>query len=107
MKIIIYNLIVNAIKFSDKGNIDVGGGGTETSLIIWIEDKGVGMTAEQVVQYTNALLIAPTTDTTNNKSMGIGQVIIRELMKELEGTVEVASVLGKGTKVILKWEKRR
>ncbi len=48
LKILIYNLVTNAIHFSDKGVISINAVETDTKIIISVKDEGVGMTKEQI-----------------------------------------------------------
>jgi len=48
LKILIYNLVTNAIHFSENGSIIVNARETENKIIISVRDEGVGMTADQI-----------------------------------------------------------
>ena len=48
LKILIYNLVTNAINFSEHGKILIGAKKEQNVHKIWVSDNGVGMTPEQI-----------------------------------------------------------
>ncbi len=93
-----YNLISNAIKFSNKGdvvNITMVHQGGELKL--QVVDKGIGMSAEQLVRVRNPQDIYSTYGTENEKGTGIGLVLAYDLVVTMGGRIEVESSLGEGS----------
>jgi len=99
---VLLNLVGNAIKFSESGQISVRAhllGSTETSVLLQIEveDQGIGLTAEQ-----QQGLFAPFTqadDSTSRKygGTGLGLSIVRRLANLMGGDTGVRSVPGVGS----------
>jgi putative PEP-CTERM system histidine kinase len=63
-----------------------------------VADTGAGMSAEFVAER----LFKPFDSTKGSKGMGIGAYQVREYVRSLGGRVDVASVLGQGTRVTLR-----
>ena len=99
MKILVYNLVTNAINFSDKGIISVGN--EQSRNVIWVKDEGVGMTEDQVKNILSKEFIISSTNVDNRKGNGLGYLIIKDLVKMMGGTIEIQSEKGKGTTVRL------
>jgi putative PEP-CTERM system histidine kinase len=63
-----------------------------------VVDTGAGMSAEFIAER----LFKPFDSTKGSKGMGIGAYQVREYVRSLGGRVDVASVLGQGTRVTLR-----
>ncbi len=102
LKISVYNIISNAINFSEGGNITVycstsAGGG----IILTIADEGVGMTAEQIHNIMADEFIVSSTNIDKRKGNGLGYLIIKDLLKMMNASLQIVSEKNKGTKVSL------
>ena len=101
---ILYNLISNAIKFTQKGGIKVSiellyyEKPTEKNhILIGISDTGIGINEEKL-----STLFTPYTQAENETfrlfgGTGLGLSIVKELIQLQNGSIEVESVQGKGT----------
>lgn len=94
---IIFNLIHNAIKFTDKGVISVRADLGNGMAIIQIEDTGIGMDEE-----TQSRVFAPYEQGHSDRSIAVGGVglglsISKQLVELHGGTLTVASTPGEGT----------
>ncbi len=99
MKILVYNLVANAINFSGEGSICIGGTRKGHSLVLSIEDRGAGMTAEQVSHIMKGQVIISAANNDNRKGNGLGYLIIKDLLKTMEATLSITSAPGEGTTV--------
>ena len=68
------------------------------TVALTVADTGAGMSAEFVAER----LFKPFDSTKGSKGMGIGAYQVREYVRSLGGRVDVASVLGQGTRVTLR-----
>jgi signal transduction histidine kinase/ligand-binding sensor domain-containing protein len=99
LKILIYNLVTNAIHFSENGSIIVNARETEKKVIISVSDEGVGMTAEQIKNIMADQFIVSSANMDNKKGNGLGYLIIKDLLKMMNAQLSINSEKGKGTTV--------
>jgi PAS domain S-box-containing protein len=99
---ILINLVHNAIKFSDKGEVvvrvmaeDVTLG--KVRLAFSVLDHGIGMNAEQVANLFQSFNQADTSFTRRFGGTGLGLAISKQLCELMEGTMSVESDLGRGS----------
>ncbi|QGY44971.1 PAS domain S-box protein [Maribellus comscasis] len=96
LKVILRNLVENAVKFShDGGIIKIYAIQTNENVTISVADYGVGMTEKQV----DNLWQNPNSSagTKGEKGFGLGLTFCKELVERLGGKIWVESALGKGS----------
>ncbi|QMW00879.1 PAS domain-containing sensor histidine kinase [Spirosoma foliorum] len=97
---ILVNLLSNAIKYSsDNQSIFVSAQCRETDLTITIQDKGIGISADDQKHLFERFFRAK--NATNFAGTGLGLHIVARYLELLNGTIELASQLGEGTTVTL------
>ena len=101
---VLYNLISNAIKFTQKGSIKVSiellyyeKATQKNHILIGISDTGIGINEDKI-----ASLFTPYKQAENETfrlfgGTGLGLSIVKELIELQNGTIEVESLMGKGT----------
>jgi signal transduction histidine kinase len=100
VSLIVRNVIANAIKFTPKNNsIEVSYASTNRFHNIIINDHGVGMTEDQLQGLFNTTSSA--LGTNNEGGTGLGLTLCFDIIKELNGKIEVESERGKGTAVTI------
>jgi signal transduction histidine kinase len=94
MKVVLKNLIGNAVKFTDTGIIMVRAAAARDGVEICVLDTGSGIADEHL-----ALIFEPfrQADGSHRGGVGLGLYIVRRLLDELGGSVEVESALGHGS----------
>ena len=98
VKQILYNLVQNAIKFTDEGEVSVRlDRAANKNLVMQVSDTGVGMNAETQERVFNRFIIADASRSRRHGGAGLGLAISRRLVELLDGTIEVNSVVGQGT----------
>ena len=100
-KQIVLNLISNAAKFCENGNISINVKAKKSSkkrlIEIDVKDTGIGMTQEQIDKLFHAFTQADASTTRKYGGTGLGLTIVQNLAKLMGGDVSVNSELGKGT----------
>ena len=101
LKIIIYNLVLNALNFTEKGSIITGCEQTPDFITLYVQDEGVGMTDEQVNNIMADQFIISSSNVDKRKGNGLGYLIIKDLLKMLGGSLQIKTEKNKGTRVML------
>ena len=100
-KQIVLNLISNAAKFCENGEIliDVKTCDSSKKKLIQIDvnDSGIGMSQEQIDKLFQAFTQADASTTRKYGGTGLGLTIVQNLARLMGGDVSVKSELGKGT----------
>ena len=102
LKQILLNLVGNAIKFSDHGNVEISVRASEDdghSLLLRVEvsDQGIGLSAEQQSRLFQVFSQADGSSTRKYGGSGLGLAISRRLARLMGGDVGVTSQLGVGS----------
>ena len=97
---VLHNLISNAIKFTDRGEVMVKfSGRVGAPLVIEVADSGIGMTPEQVLRLHEEFSQADSSVTRRFGGTGLGMAITRSLVEMMGGTITVDSEPGVGTRI--------
>lgn len=101
----IYNILTNAYKFTGpNGKVTVDYREEGEELAIRIEDTGAGIAEEDKTRLFDAYYRGKNTGTTSGE--GIGLYVVKENLKRLNGSIEVESMIGKGSKFIIRVPKK-
>ena len=95
IKQIVNNLVGNAIKYTDKGEVRVGVNIANRQLSISVKDTGCGMTPDELQTVFNAFIRLPGAQ--GKEGVGLGLTITREIVTLLGGEINVQSAKGKGS----------
>jgi PAS domain S-box-containing protein len=99
---VIYNLISNAIKFTDNGSVclsinAVESGADRTVLHFAVMDTGIGIAADKLQEIFEPFSQADASTTRKYGGSGLGLAISRELVNMMGGKLLVDSQPGKGS----------
>ncbi|MBF0193958.1 MAG: response regulator [Magnetococcales bacterium] len=102
---VLINLVNNAIKFTDQGeivvrveilpNIDVDG--KNVSLHFWVADTGIGISQDRLTVIFKRFTQLDSSIKRKYGGSGLGLTISRHLVKMMNGNIWVNSEVGKGT----------
>ena len=100
---ILVNLVGNAVKFTDKGSIDVQvawekeDNSSHVTLVIDVQDTGVGIPQDKLDSIFKPFVQSGAHREKEQQGSGLGLSIVKRLTEIMGGTVTVASVLGQGS----------
>jgi len=104
---ILFNLMSNAIKFTDAGEVRLSAR-TERAdagerLVIEVSDTGIGIPADRVEDIFESFSQVDTSVTRQHSGTGLGLAICKDLAGAMGGSIGVSSELGRGSafKVVL------
>jgi len=100
---ILINLISNAVKFTPRdGRVTVSAHCEGAKLALVVEDTGVGIGEDDLPRIGEAFFQARASYDRRHDGTGLGLSIVKGLVRLHDGEVDIASRLGKGTRVTVK-----
>ncbi|MCK5136363.1 MAG: PAS domain S-box protein [Bacteroidales bacterium] len=92
------NLINNAVKFTEKGNVTIGCTKVEDdqSVILFVQDTGIGISEKHLVQIFDQFRQVDGSNTRKFRGTGLGLAISKNLVHLMGGRIRVESEKGKG-----------
>ncbi|MBI2182712.1 MAG: HAMP domain-containing histidine kinase, partial [Deltaproteobacteria bacterium] len=99
LTIVLQNLINNAIKFTDHGQIEISARhfAEKKSVEIEVKDSGIGIPKEALPVIFEKFRQADNSSTRNYGGVGLGLHIVKAFTEALGGSVAVASQPGRGS----------
>jgi CheY-like chemotaxis protein len=94
---ILYNLVSNALKFTETGEVRVSVARTGQGLQLTVSDTGIGVAPDALQGLFQKFEQADASTTRRYGGTGLGLAICRELAGLMGGTIAVESELGEGS----------
>ncbi len=100
LKQILFNLLSNALKFTERGGVSMTVGYENEAKLLRFEvaDTGIGMTEQEISRLFKPFSQADSSTTRKYGGTGLGLCIARQLAQKLGGNVTVSSLKGVGSK---------
>ena len=98
LKQVILNLLSNAAKFTEKGEIKVSASRENGSMKLIVSDTGIGMKQEALDYIFEEFRQVDMSTTRKYGGTGLGLAIVKKLVNLLGGDISVESEVGKGSK---------
>jgi PAS domain S-box-containing protein len=97
LKVVLKNLIGNAIKFTHAGSVVVRLCGRDGGLEITVADTGVGIAREMLPVIFEPFRQGEPAMTRQHGGVGLGLYIVRRVLDVLGGTIDAESTVGQGS----------
>jgi len=102
------NLVINAVKFSDKGaTISIRAHLNGDAIDIIVSDSGIGIANEHLENIFEPFTQVQDILTRPHEGSGLGLALVKSMMEMHGGTVSIDSTLGEGTTVTLSFPPER
>lgn len=97
------NLISNAVKFMDEGEICLTATLDDAGLLVSLSDEGVGISPEHITSVFDKYFFKKSMNTMGGKKIGtgLGLPICKEIVEHYDGDISVESTLGQGSTFII------
>jgi two-component system phosphate regulon sensor histidine kinase PhoR len=95
------NIIDNAIKYTEKGFISISLKQKDDSVIIEIQDTGIGMTESHLSRIFERFYVVDKSHSKKLGGTGLGLSIVKHIVLLHNGKIDVESTYGFGTKFII------
>lgn len=94
---ILYNLMDNALKFTDRGSVIIEAVQLDDSISVTVTDTGRGIPREQLESIFRDYEQVNEADSLETGGLGLGLAITRKLVELHGGRITVSSTLGRGS----------
>lgn len=94
-----FNIIGNAIKFTDEGSINIHVGYLDDKLNITFKDTGVGIPQDELDKINTPFYQVDQSKSRRVGGNGLGLAIVQKTLDKLGGSLEIKSRVGEGTEV--------
>ncbi len=94
---VLYNLVGNAIKFTQEGEVRIGARTEGENLLFWVADTGVGIPESELESIFSEFQQADSSITRDTPGSGLGLAIARRIVEMHGGSIWVESKVGAGS----------
>jgi signal transduction histidine kinase len=101
-ELIFNNLLSNAVKYNkDGGRVDISVREEKNNIVIEVEDTGIGMTKEETNELFKEFVRIKNKKTKNITGSGLGLSIVKKVVDDYQGIINVESIPDQGSTFII------
>jgi signal transduction histidine kinase/DNA-binding response OmpR family regulator len=105
VELIFFNLLSNAFKFTDNGEVSLSVSKAEKDgkgyCRLVVQDSGIGIVEEQISKVFDRFYQSENSRWRKNKGTGIGLALVKDLVDLHEGEIDLKSISGVGTEITI------
>lgn len=106
VKDLIYNLLDNAIKYTNEGGfVTLEIENQSSNVILKVKDTGIGIPYEHQDRIFERFYMVDKSRSKKTKSTGLGLSIVKHIVEYHNGTISLNSIPTKGTEIIIQFKK--
>lgn len=94
---VVTNLFDNAVKYTQQGKVSLSITGDQANIQVQVNDTGPGIPAEDLPHLFQKFYRVDNSETRAIGGTGLGLFICRKIIELYGGTIQVASIVGKGS----------
>ena len=98
---IMQNIINNAVKFTEKGSVDISAVVVDDNIRISVKDTGIGISDEFLPYVFDEFRQADDRTSRKFEGTGLGLAIVKKYCQLLNGSVSVTSIHGEGSELLV------
>lgn len=99
---IVTNVVGNAIKFTEIGQVTINVSTEEGKVVIVVEDTGIGIAQNKLANIFDPFEQAESNTTRRFGGSGLGLNITKTLVELMDGSIQVTSTLKEGTRFLIR-----
>ncbi|MEN0068131.1 MAG: HAMP domain-containing sensor histidine kinase [Myxococcota bacterium] len=99
---VLFNLVVNACKFTSEGKIRVGLDAQDDEVMLTVRDTGMGIAPEVLTEIFSPFVQGPSSTTQRYGGTGLGLALVRRFVDMMNGDIALESKLGEGTTFVVR-----
>ena len=101
LKQILINIVGNAVKYTLEGSVTITTYVEKDKLCIRVSDTGIGISSEDQKKLFTRFYRIKSKETESIRGTGLGLWITRNIINQMNGSISVESIKGKGTDFII------
>ncbi len=100
--LIIRNVLSNAVKFTNFGFVELKISISQNEILISVKDTGIGIQKSELDLIFNRFYQSERNKESSAVGTGIGLYLVKEMVRDCGGSIEINSMIDKGTEVSIK-----
>jgi signal transduction histidine kinase len=102
LAMVLRNLIDNALKFTQRGRVTVAAEVAADAVVFTVSDSGIGIGESDLPVIFELFRQVEPAHTRRHGGVGLGLYVVKRLVTQLRGAIEVNSVLGEGSRFVVR-----